>query len=69
MDTCRDLIKIYARDSLYSTCLKANDWTKQIKYGMHAVFLKADFQSSHVAPRSSLRVMHEHFHPITMLNR
>ena len=30
--------------------------------------LKADFQSSHEAPRSSLRVMHEHFHPITMLN-
>ena len=29
--------------------------------------LKADFQSSHEAPRSSLRVMHEHFHPITML--
>jgi hypothetical protein len=29
---------------------------------------KADFQSSHEAPRSSLRVMHEHFHPITMLN-
>ena len=31
-------------------------------------YLKADFQSSHEAPRSSLRVMHEHFHPITMLN-
>jgi hypothetical protein len=31
--------------------------------------LKADFQSSHEAPRSSLRVMHEHFHPIKMLNR
>ena len=30
--------------------------------------IKADFQSSHEAPRSSLRVMHEHFHPITMLN-
>ena len=30
--------------------------------------LKADFQSSHEAPRSSLRVIHEHFHPITMLN-
>ena len=30
--------------------------------------VKADFQSSHEAPRSSLRVMHEHFHPITMLN-
>ena len=30
--------------------------------------LKADFQSSHEAPRRSLRVMHEHFHPITMLN-
>jgi uncharacterized Zn-finger protein len=30
--------------------------------------LKADFQSSHEAPRSSLRVMHEHFHPIVMLN-
>jgi hypothetical protein len=30
--------------------------------------LKADFQSSHEAPRSSLRVMHEHSHPITMLN-
>jgi hypothetical protein len=29
--------------------------------------LKADFQSSHEAPRSSLRVMHEHFHPMTML--
>jgi hypothetical protein len=29
---------------------------------------KADFQSSHEAPRSSLRVMHEHIHPITMLN-
>ena len=32
------------------------------------LYLKADFQSSHEAPRSSLRVMHEHFHPITMLN-
>jgi hypothetical protein len=31
--------------------------------------LKADFQSSHEAPRSWLRVMREHFHPITMLNR
>jgi hypothetical protein len=31
--------------------------------------VKADFQSSHEAPRSPLRVMHEHFHPITMLNR
>jgi hypothetical protein len=31
-------------------------------------YVKADFQSSHEAPRSSLRVMHEHFHPITMLN-
>jgi hypothetical protein len=30
--------------------------------------VKVDFQSSHEAPRSSLRVMHEHFHPITMLN-
>jgi hypothetical protein len=30
--------------------------------------LKADFQSSHESPRSSLRVMHEHFHPIAMLN-
>jgi hypothetical protein len=30
--------------------------------------LKAGFQSSHEAPPSSLRVMHEHFHPITMLN-
>jgi hypothetical protein len=30
--------------------------------------LKAVFQSSHKAPRNSLRVMHEHFHPITMLN-
>ena len=32
------------------------------------ITLKADFQSSHEAPRSSLRVMHEHFHPITMRN-
>jgi hypothetical protein len=31
--------------------------------------VKADFQSSHEAPRSSLRVMYEHFPPITMLNR
>ena len=31
-------------------------------------WLKADFQSSHEAPRSSLRVMYDHFHPITMLN-
>ena len=30
--------------------------------------LKGDFQSSHEAPHSSLRVMHEHFHPITMIN-
>jgi hypothetical protein len=30
--------------------------------------VKADFKSSHEAPRSSLRVMHEHFYPITMLN-
>jgi hypothetical protein len=27
---------------------------------------KADFQSSHEAPRCEC--MHEHFHPITMLN-
>jgi hypothetical protein len=37
-------------------------------YRARPVALKADFQSSHEAPRSSLRVMHEHFHPITMLN-
>ena len=42
---------------------------KQLNF-MHKVQpgLKADFQSLHEAPRSSLRVMHEHFHPITMLN-
>ena len=28
--------------------------------------VKADFQSSHEAPRC--KCMHEHFHPITMLN-
>jgi hypothetical protein len=35
---------------------------------LEKIGVKADFQSSHKAPRSSLRVMHEHFHPITMLN-
>ena len=30
------------------------------------IILKADFQSSHEAPRCEC--MHEHFHPITMLN-
>jgi hypothetical protein len=35
---------------------------------MQCKALKADFQSSHETPRSSLRVMHEHFHPIAMLN-
>ena len=45
--------------------------TKNEKNGgknVHVKIVKADFQSSHEAPRSSLRVMHEHFHPITMLN-
>ena len=47
-----------ARPTLFFTCLTPDFFT----------CLKADFQSSHEAPRSSLRVMHEHFHPITMLN-
>ena len=51
-----------------------NDTTKFVDYISKPCIistnrLKADFQSSHEAPRSSLRVMHEHFHPITMLNR
>ena len=45
-------------------CLKKINSEITLKY----FCLKADFQSSHEAPRSSLRVMHEHFHPITMLN-
>ena len=45
------------------TSLWAN---KRKMYHKHGV--KAVFQSSNEAPRNSLRVMHEHFHPITMLN-
>ena len=50
--------------------LGGNAWFSTLDQGKayHQGFVKADFQSSHEVPRSSLRVMHEHFHPITMLN-
>jgi hypothetical protein len=40
----------------------------QAGYHFPSTTVKADFQSSHEALCSSLRVMHEHFHSITMLN-
>jgi hypothetical protein len=44
-------------------------WTRAFTTFQFIIYCrKADFQFSHEAPRSSLRVMHEHFHPIPMLN-
>jgi hypothetical protein len=49
-------------------CEKKISWDAPLSAEQKNDWLKADFQSSHEAPRSSLRVMHDHFHPITMLN-
>ena len=68
---CSKLVKICFNKLLdvfhkQVTGIKDSTITKALQGKLPCV--KVDFQSSHEAPRSSLRVMHEHFHPITMLN-
>jgi hypothetical protein len=58
------LVKI---DNVLKT-VEASNVTSPGGLGTTMPGVNADFLSSHEAPRSSLRVMHEHFHPITMLN-
>jgi hypothetical protein len=64
-DSPKGKMGIYVK-SILPDGAAANDG--RLRQGTHPLSLKADFQSSHEAPRSSLRVMHEHFHPIIMLN-
>ena len=65
-----DLRNLHMQDVLYLTYTEIfvfGIFLLARKKNIFSIGLKADFQSSHEAPRSSLRVMHEHFHPMTML--